>query len=86
MRKFQRNYLATKRMDNKEKSLSILKRSLFCVLKAAIEEEEQNWSISQRTCVHAIIYHDKHHNILTFNTCYFIADYHDELLHRAIPL
>ena len=38
MRKFQRNSWATKRMDNKQKSLCFLQRSLFHV--AAIEEEQ----------------------------------------------
>ena len=41
---------------------------VFIVLKAVIEEEKQDWSISQCTCVHAIICH-KHPDILTFNTC-----------------
>ena len=58
-------------MDNKQKSLNILKRTcfVFIVLKAVIKEEQQNWSISQHTCVHAIICYDKHPDILNFSTC-----------------
>ena len=45
MRKFQRNSSATKYMDNKQKNLCYFYEGLcfmFIILKAAIEEEQQN--------------------------------------------